>query len=335
MSFGWLSFLNSYGIHYVTYGKNTRAGEVSIACPLCGDDPSEHLGIDPKTGSWSCWRNREHSGKKPFKLVSGLLGCSYSHARMVVEQYSRSDPDSFDDIDKLLDAAPVDKKFVVVEDGLCLPDNFKTPKRNGSTNRYWEYLYDRGFDDVDDLIDVYSIKCCSVGEWKDRVILPIYLEGKLVTWTGRAIINPIGAPRYKTLSAKEGSNPRAIIPITETLLGYSNLISEGGTVLVLEEGPIDALKLDYYGYNYGVRATCFFTLNMTPTQHHMITKLVKRFKKTLLLLDANEIAAEFRLMDDLAPLGVEAIYQPSGFKDAGELSPKQARGYVESLLKKL
>src|SRR4051812_32041661 len=94
MKFDWERFFRKHNIRYVTSGKNTKSGEYSIPCPWCNrtsnKDPSEHLGVNPSTGSFFCWRNNKHRGNQPVYLIMHLIGCSNTEA---CEIYGITRPD--------------------------------------------------------------------------------------------------------------------------------------------------------------------------------------------------------------------------------------------------
>ena len=86
--FDWLNFLNRHGISYVDTGRNVRRNNISMPCVLCGDDPSENLGISLVGKGWSCWRNKNHKGIHPHRLIIALLGCSFQQAAAIVASES-------------------------------------------------------------------------------------------------------------------------------------------------------------------------------------------------------------------------------------------------------
>ena len=95
----WIRLFEANNIPWVSRGPNTKRGEVSIKCPWCGeDDPSEHLGISLDKENWGCLRSIRHRGRRPYALVQALLGCSYAQARIIVDQYSTSDPETFEQV---------------------------------------------------------------------------------------------------------------------------------------------------------------------------------------------------------------------------------------------
>ncbi len=329
MSFDFQNFLDTQNIEYVEHGPNVKVGNIYINCPLCGDDPSHHMGINKTTGAWGCWRAQDHAGYKPYKLVMALLKCSYIQARIVVDQFSVPDPGDLESTLKALESKLEDKKDIKEFETLKFPKEFKKITNKGTTARFHYYLEERGFDDVDDLVYEYNLKCATFGPFKDRIIIPVYEGEELVTWTSRAIINPIGAPRYKDLSEHETEGQSALVNIKDTLFNYDELIEEGGKVLFINEGPLDAMKIDYYGKPMRVRATNIWTSSISIDQIGLLATLKERFKYKYLLLDQNTLAQAMEMVELLRPYGVELIQMPHGFKDPGEFMPRHAKAFCK------
>lgn len=345
----WATVLREHRVPFVESGPNVKRGELGIQCPFCGSaDPSHHMGLNLETGWWSCWRNRsQHSGKSPIRLLMKLLRVPYGRAREIAglgDDYV--DPEGFDAMAARLlqggqDARPGQTERRV----LHFPDNFPSIKRSGAlTSRHWEYLYyDRGFngasglgEDVDVLCRQYRLAAGSYlrarneekdQDFRDRVILPYYQDGQLVTWTGRAITG--SRFRYLDLSLDE-----SLLPPKETLFNH-DAIYRGGKVLVLVEGPFDALKLDFYGKPWGVRAVALSTNSITDSQAFLLQAAESHFERVLVMLDnADEldIVDSMRMEQELCFLrNVSTASVPCGAKDAGELTPKQIINWAEAL----
>src|SRR5882672_5668088 len=329
----WLEFLNSQGIDFVTRSSNTKKGEVSVRCPWCGDDdPSMHLGISLTAENWGCHRNPMHRGHAPHRLIAALLGCSGAQARLIVRQFSQSDPDDLDSALEIL-ASPEHTGTGLAEPQPALssqaspsptqphyttpqklPEEFRTIRQRGVTLRFWDYLFYRGFgDDTDQLTDMYQLRCAVTGRWKDRVIIPFYdAAGTLIGWTGRAIQEPVNAPRY--LSSGEE---------VKTTVFNEHKLQSGGDLLFMVEGPFDALKMDFYGRPLGARATCVFGVSMTIDQISIMSTLRRRFKKVVILFDHDAIEPAFYAADWLQASNVVIGQLPDGVKDPGSMS-KQA-----------
>ena len=268
--FDWIQFLNDNDIEYVTKGPNVAYGHLNIKCPWCGaSDPSHHLGINLKTGAFGCWRSKVHRGYKAHRLIQQLLDCSYQEAIRIVgkKRVTRIDDFSLDNVFELLG----DEKSVNGGNGsLSFPSDFNRITLKRSTKRFFDYLIGRGFhkQDVSSLCTKYHLRCALLGAWKYRVIVPVFIDGKLVNWTARAISNSI--VKYKTLSDKQELADRqnglvAPVNLKEIIFNY-DLIRRGGDILIVCEGPFDALKIDFYGKRDGIRATCLFGATLTKSQ---------------------------------------------------------------------
>ncbi len=311
----WVEFLEAHAIPYVTRGPNTKRGEISIRCPFCGeDDPSEHLGINLTQENWGCHRNPAHRGRKPQFLIQAILGGTWAQAGLTLAQFNQSDPETLDAALAALNAPSEAPK--ATEAALEAPDLRPILKRGG-TARFYGYLKGRGFDDVTDLIERYRIQCCVTGRFKNRVVIPFYQHGKLVGWTGRALGNPINAPRY--LSSGAG---------IKTTVFNEDELWDGGKMLIVVEGPFDALKMDYYGEPFGVRATCGFGTSLSPEQLSIIVGVRKRFKRVVILFDHDATEQSFHAADWLQAPNVSIGTLPPGVKDPGALH----RDAVEALI---
>lgn len=314
----WTQFLDDNNIPYVTRGPNTKRGEISIKCPYCGeDDPSEHLGINLTLERWGCHRNPGHRGKQPTHLVQTILGGSWAQAKLVVAQYSVADPET---LDAALIALNGTSEAPRPKAGPPEAPEWQAIKRNGSTGKFFNYLKGRGFDDVDDLINRYKIKCCLTGRFKDRVIIPFYHNNLLVGWTGRALGNPTHAPRY--LSSGEG---------IKTTVFNEDELHDGGKMLVVVEGPFDALKMDYYGEPFGVRATCGFGTSLSPEQLTIIIGVRRRFKRVVILFDHDAVEPSFHAADWLQAPNVSIGSLPPGTKDPGAMKRDDIEALITAL----
>lgn len=317
----WIQFLEDNNIHYVSRGSNTKRGEISIQCPICGeDDQSQHLGISLTSENWGCLRNQEHRGHKPGYLVATLLGCSTAQARLIVDQYSKPDPSNLDEaLSTLHSPEPTTPAQAMPSQ---FPEDFREIRSSGTTSKFWRYLAHRGFLlDVDQVIEDYNLKCCLTDRWKDRIILPLYQDQKLIGWTARAITKVVNAPRY--LSSSDA--------IKQTVFNEDEL-QQGGRLLFVTEGPFDALKLDFYGKLLGARATCVFGVVMTIDQISIVSGLCRKFNRVVLLYDKEAVGAASSVIDWLPSRNVVMGQVPDQYKDPGELSADAVARLVEVYL---
>lgn len=298
----WIEFLDTASIDWVSSGPNTKRGEISVQCPWCGqDDPSQHLGISLESENWGCLRNGAHRGHNPERLIAALLGCSHTQAKLVVRQYSRADPDRL--------PGPLTEERPASEPGSPeeMPD-YRSIQSTGITAKFWRYLASRGFD-PHKVTSKYGLVCCLSGKYKDRILIPFHRNGRLVAWTGRAIINPRSAPRYLSSNL-----------IKTVLFNEDSLV--GGSHLFIVEGPFDAIKLDYHG----ATATCISGANATPEQIQVLHQICRSYERVTLLLDTDAVEQAYVLIDWLPR--VELGQLPEGIKDPGELTKEQINGLV-------
>jgi len=323
----WQRFLEENNIHFVTRGPNTKRGEMSIHCPLCGpDDPSEHLGINPTSGFWGCLRDQSHRGKSARTLVKLILGCSSTQAGLIVKQYSHSDPDTLEAVLESLGAGgkgTILRELEAQEKSKYLDTErqfnaFTKIRPRGITKRFFQYLVARGYNNPKDIIEYYDLRCALTGRYKDRIIIPVRHAGELLGWTSRAIAATVNAPRY--LASSED--------VKTTLFNYDELV-KGGERLFIVEGPFDAIRMDSFGLEAAkvgewdpnlkmvdYRATCTFGTSVAISQIVLLRTLVKKFDETYILFDKGAEGPANNLADWT---GAKLAYLPHGVDDPGDL----------------
>lgn len=328
MKFDWLAFLKSRRIQFVTDGHSK--GNIGVACPYCGSaDRGFHLGISLQGKGWHCWRNKSHAGVRPHRLIQVLLRCSYFEAQRIV-----GDGPAFNLLDDSSFRKHVASVFSSEVNQIEEPIALKFPKElrklgddNGVSRFFLDYLCDRGYKRKQalELCEFYGLRYAISGDYSYRVILPIWMQEGLVTWTGRSIQKNV-EPRYRTLSnnkEKAGNGPLAIRSIKNCLWNYQGLIEEPKKALVLVEGPFDALRLDYFGYDIGLRASCLFGKNLTDEQLILLEDISPMYEERYLLLDPDASLDTFSLLNQLGIYGFKGKYIPRGFEDAATLPAKQ------------
>lgn len=332
---------------YVTRGPNTGPGQISVKCPWCGAaDPSEHLSISLSGAGWRCFRNpRAHSGRSRSWLISGLLNVSLEEAKRLAGEDASPPPE---DEDFAVRVAGLLGENQVLSAGtgnfsprLQLPKEFKRLRWGPKLARpFWEYLRSdkRKFTpgQIDWLVQNYGLHYATSGPYRYRIIIPIYdAEQRLKTWTARSILADEEL-RYKTLS-KRGryglDEPVALEGPTNLLLGLPLLLrAKNPQTLVLCEGPFDAMRISVLGWHLGVYGTCLFGLNISDSQAVLLDRLMKRFKKLVLLVDPEAWALNIQMQDQLNPLPIHVGKLPEGVEDPGALPAKVGRELIQSWL---
>lgn len=300
----WLRFLDSNRIAYDTRGKNVSGNHVVVSCPWCGgDDPSRHLAISLDGEGWHCWRNRQHRGRSPVKLICALIHCSIAEAKTIAGERNSIIPENLAEMVQNLMHPPK-----VENPSLTLPAEFRPFQGQFTSKRFVQYLRSRGFPTpLEDLTKDHDMRYCVSGAFFGRVLFLVRSsKGGLVAWCGRSIY-PHEERRYKT----EG-------PVGDYLLWLDRLPRRHSHTLVLSEGPMDALKVSVFGKPLGVDATCCFTSTPTNRQIDHLYRLCEHYEKRYIMLDQGEIGNTLWTSDALAPLRFKPIWQ-MGRKDPGEI----------------
>lgn len=326
--FSWKKFCDERRIPYVERGPNTARNHISIRCPFCGaGDPSEHMGLhlDPRDPKWGCFRGASHRGRDPAYLVQALLGCTPGVARMTVDA-QKPETDAFEEtVQRLLYPPATERGSAAPARALEMPREFKPLFGSGSeyARRFFRYLRQRGFGDLDDLAEQYDLRYCLAGRFRNRLIIPLYDCGELVGWTGRAI-NPAMSPRYLTLSREEGALADA-----DSFVWQRRWVERGKGALVIVEGPMDAIKVDWYLPTGRPRVvTCLFG-KPKARQVDFLVGVARRYERIVVALDRDAYADSMRLASQLSEVGGSAVAPPLPAPDPGSMAPDQILELLE------
>jgi hypothetical protein len=324
-----IPFFERHNIPYEIEGKNVKKGNVTIRCPFCEDDPGFHLGINLDDGAYSCWRDYRHRGRNTVKLVMKLIKCSVEEAKhelgLDVLDFALAHESLQKEIMKLFE---LPKTLVVGMGGvdyLEYESSFHTITPTGLKTRFWNYLFDRGFSkDLEKFIETYQLKADSTGYYKDRIIIPVFMDDKLVTWTSRSI-HAKAIPKYKDHPIERS------VRHCKFCLGNFDTISLGGRLLLVTEGPMDMLKMDFYSPD-NVHATCLFTRFITAEQELLLFSLSNFYESVILLLDNDAQFVSLNLKNKLSYIpNLRLGKLPVHVKDPGDLTYKEVKDLVERI----
>lgn len=276
--------LGEIGVAHWTYGKNVQEGWTSVSCPHCGDR-SNHGAFSPTGTAYSCFKCGRHSVRETVaKYVT------WEEAGRLITEHSSSL--NFCNTQEKLRAGSV----AWPPEGAC----------KDMPEAHAQYLIDRGYNpqQIEELYGISSMY--HTGDFKYRILIPIFENGRVVTYVGRDITGK--APlRYKNLSSS-----RSIKQAKEVIY---NLDSVHETAIVCE-GITDAWRFGVHGV-----ATC----GLVTTQAQ-IDALAKRIKHAFICFDSEPQAQkQARLLGEaLAYQGTKVEILSIDASDPGELSAEEA-----------
>ncbi len=297
-------FIKLFKDYKVEYTTKRNKGWVNVSCVYCHSfSNSLHLGFNLADGHCTCWKC---GGHQATSTLARLLAIPSGEVNQVLAQYETRN----------VAVARLNKRIPLAKH-LQLPTDTFTPAER-------EYLRKRDFSPRY-LHEKYGVVGGGIsGNWKYRIIIPLIINGKIVSWTGRTILSKKKAdelkiPRYKNLSIEESCvNPKTSL---------FNLDNCNKSRVILTEGAFDVMRL-------GENSTCCFGSALTEEQ---IAVIADRFEKVFILFDnepeAQEKARKYGMQ--IASMGVEVevvnAYEDFNKNDGGELTPDE----VEIIKKEL
>ena len=289
-------FLEDYKIDYIEHGSNWQPGWVMINCPCCPDgDPSQHGGFCLSSGHYHCWRC---GGHHVTKIINALVGTNNSESWKLVNKYG-----GWVDNEQNVESTVVNATTI------------ELPTGTGELlAMHRKYLIDRNFD-PDKLIKEWGIKGTNHrGSYKFRVMIPVYLNGRLVSYQGRDITDKQRL-RYKACKLE-----KEVVCHKHTLYGIDKIFNRKCVVV---EGVTDVWRL-------GVGAVGTFG---TEFKLQQVLMLAKNVDKAYLMFDqgAEEKLQKLDMM--LQSQGVETEQISfEGFDDPGEMDDDTAQEIMKELI---
>ena len=283
-----------------TNHKHCTEGWVNTICPFCTGNPGYHLGYNIKEGFFRCWR----CGYKDFyETLEQLTGLKGTELRRLLRQYKGSISD--------IETEPKTEKL-----SFSFPSN--TTKL---TELHKEYLILRGFDPNKlekewNLLGTGHVSFLDEKDYKHRIIIPIYWNGKIVSFQSRIIANI--EPKYKACPKN-----REIIHHKHILYGKQRYWNDKRSICV--EGVFDV-------WRFGYKSFATFGIGYTKQQ---VCQIAKHFKEVVIVYDCEDQAQEQakKLKKDLALFGVKT-YIENVLDDPASMSQAEADEFVRSILRK-
>ncbi len=158
-------------------------------------------------------------------------------------------------------------------------------------------------------------------DWRfvDRILVPVYVEGVLLSWTGRAIRSD---QRARYMTPKEADTR---VVCQHTVYPYDFLKKSTGDMLLIQEGVFDSLPVNLTSQVTGVFGVSVFTNNVTTNQLRWLQSLCGNFKKVVIALDRREYSQSIKVFSYLARHipNLWGTWTPQKYKDLGEYPLKE------------
>ena len=296
-----IKFYESYNVLHATEGtKHTRKGWVNAVCPFCsGYSSSYHLGVHLSSGAVKCWKCGTHS---QMDIVKKVLNCDWIRALEVFKEFGG-------------ESKTKQKKKHRRERARMAPQCKLPPEAMPMTERHLKYLQNRRFD-AEKITELWGLMATeAIGEYKWRIIAPIYLEGRIVSYQGRDITNK------SKLKYKACPQNKEVIKHQSIVYGLDNVTDDSCVVV---EGITDVWRLGY-------GAVCCFGTAFTLAQVNLISEKVK---VVYVLFDGGEEQSQI-MANELAFLlsakgnDVELVLLDEG--DPADLSQEKADHLMKDL----
>lgn len=271
--------LDELQIPYTTRGKNVSEGWIGTQCPFPGcDDHSNHCGLcltSPVCSCFACGTTGNY-----LNFLAAHLG-SWAKAIEILQKFS-----------------PIELKKPYQQEKYNKAIHVELPKEatKNPTKYQNQYIKKRGYNlkKIEILYDLYY--CGPIGKWANRIIVPIYYNNRLVTFSSIDIAEK-SKLRYKHLSKE-----KSIYHCKELLYGMESITNFD--IVMVVEGFFDLLRI-------GQNCVCTMGTIITPDQF----KLLTRFKKVVTVFDGDDAGYKnsIKIANDLSVFTeVERIILPKG-----------------------
>jgi DNA primase len=214
--------LDRIGVEYRLHSSNED--ELEICCPFCTQqgetqDTRFRLGINLKKEAAYCFNCRWASVTGTLEKITSALGIEY--------------------IQRLDEAEREKRRGKTKKREIKLPDDFMVLKDG---EEHWQqvaynYVRDRGVANWQ--IEKHQIGFSVVGDFRYRIVFPVYYKEKLCGLVGRAFV--------------EGLEPKYLNSIGDKVV-YGLPERSNRTGIVLVEGAFDRLRIERAGVEYDVGA---------------------------------------------------------------------------------
>lgn len=286
-------YLGDVGIPFWTTGKNVSDGWTSVQCPFCGDR-SNHGAFSPNGYTFSC-----------FKCGIKTHSINYIFA---VFNYSKSK--AWEEFNKYNSSLQVVHKS----------SNTRAAKVEWSADTesvlpsiHAQYIKRRKYD-VKFIREMFDVRAeYHTGFFKYRLVIPVYMNHRLMTFVGRDVTGKSGLP-YKNFPEEQ-----SVLPAKECVYNIDNVHDTA----IIFEGIFDCWRFVH-------NSVALFGLVYTKEQ---VRILAHKLKKAIICFDNEPQAIEVaeKLAFDLSMHGLEVELLLIDAADPGEMSQEEAEEVKQEL----
>jgi len=284
-------------------GDEAQNGEWALMCPTCRKDK---LIVNVSRKAWHCWVCQKYDviqtsagpRRQAVSGAGGLLDLIQLLDRVDRKRAVTMVLASGITAQDLIQITAADFHGWDVAGGLAEPVAIDPPLHWVSIDSPIPYMAKRGItmDDVCRLGLFWS----SAGTYANRLVFPVWHDGKLVYWQARAMWDPIPGERY--VKALNPPRTHGAVVSSEVLMGLHHARSYPRVCVT--EGPVDAVHA-------GPDAVCSFGKTMSPVQ--MARLWAAGVRALDLMYDADARADMEALVPVLSSLfDLRLVYLPHG-----------------------
>jgi len=350
--------LNSYNIRYSSYFGN-KGREYMFRCPFPDhDDMSPSFSLNRSTGVWNCFVCGGGDFFKFIKIVEGFKTLKESIEFLkkkvgFVDNFQVS----FETLDKSFEEFK--NKCDCSEEENVIPELKDVSLPNCvSAEEFFDIVKKRvSIENIRKWDMKYCIEPASKYEekYRNRLIIPVYFEGKLVTFAARDMSGRAEKWNEMKKELKKGNYSKDEIddlikeheckkflypfgaPLSYVFFNWDDAIKKKDYV-ILVEGIFDAVRLIEYGFNAISILSCHLN-------SYRINLLIKNFNKIYVSLDNDDRInskgirenpgqeAALGLVKSLSDTNVYNVVLPAG-KDPDECSRDEYEQYLQESEKK-
>ena len=279
-----INLLERYDIPYSEEGKNVTEGiTINTECPFC-DDVSNHCGIFRNSMKFHCWKCGM-KGDLPYllaRITRRPKEFFFGEIKASGVTFEQDSEQLIKDIFNPSIALDISEKRSF---SVKLPEYFQ-PVQDANSILLDDYLLRRNIS-LDVLIQ-HQCGICEVGEYMNRLIIPVYFQGVLKGFQAAAM----------TVRAETKYKADTVNSLIKQYFYRWDRIDKNLDYVVVVEGILDAWRLYH-------NTLCSFGISLSSNQKKLLIKLNP--KKLIFCPDSDAYMNTLRTAEEFTPF-IEEVY---------------------------